>query len=91
MNQYIGEILIDYEKIFPEQLEVALEIQKDDGNSLGDILIKLDFIDEETLRKYLVKQGATVEEKRRFHNHLGLMSKRKKSVLRTKMRTISKA
>ncbi|MDY6967039.1 MAG: hypothetical protein SVR08_00085 [Spirochaetota bacterium] len=55
MTQYIGEILLDYKKILPDQLKVALEIQKNEGSSLGEILIRLRFIDEETLRKYLIR------------------------------------
>jgi type IV pilus assembly protein PilB len=45
----LGEILIDENLVLPEQLEVALERQKDSGRRLGQILIDMGFVSNDDL------------------------------------------
>lgn len=55
-KRFLGEILIDRKKITPLQLERALNVQKRDGGYLGEILVKLDFIEEQDVIAALVIQ-----------------------------------
>ncbi len=48
-KEKIGQILINRNIISKEQLEEALNIQKDTGEKLGEILIKKGYISDETL------------------------------------------
>jgi type IV pilus assembly protein PilB len=52
----IGQYLVRSGLISAEQLDEALEIQKDLGGKLGKILVKLGFVTEDDLLKYLAKQ-----------------------------------
>lgn len=52
----IGDYLIRSGTITRDQLEEALEIQKDLGGKLGKILVKLGFVSEEALFKHLSEQ-----------------------------------
>ncbi|RKY27503.1 MAG: hypothetical protein DRP79_03240 [Planctomycetota bacterium] len=52
----IGQYLVRSGLISAEQLDEALEIQKDLGGKLGEILVKLRFVAEDDLLKYLAKQ-----------------------------------
>ena len=46
-NIPLGQILLDSKLITPEQLNKALEVQKDDPSSrIGDILVRLGYITE---------------------------------------------
>ena len=51
----IGEILLKSKAITGEQLEIALAYQKTNDSPLGEMLIKLHYITEETMRQALCK------------------------------------
>ena len=64
LNQFIdkhhkrarfGEILLKSKVITGEQLEIALSYQRTTGLPLGEMLIKLNYINEETMRQALCK------------------------------------
>jgi type IV pilus assembly protein PilB len=52
----LGELLVRNELINEDQLKRASEEQKRNGGRLGSALIKLDFLDEQTLTNFLAKQ-----------------------------------
>ena len=52
----LGEVLIDHALITPEQLKEALQKQKVTHDTIGESLIKLGYIDEETLLDVLGAQ-----------------------------------
>ncbi|MGA1867681.1 MAG: GspE/PulE family protein [bacterium] len=49
----LGDLLVSANKITEEQLQAALKDQKKIGGKLGSVLIKMGFIKEETLLKFL--------------------------------------
>jgi type II secretory ATPase GspE/PulE/Tfp pilus assembly ATPase PilB-like protein len=51
----LGEILLKSKIITGEQLEIALGYQKATGLPLGEMLVKLNYINEETMRQALCK------------------------------------
>ena len=51
----LGEILLKSKIITEEQLEIALRSQKTTGLPLGEMLVKLNYINEETMRQGLCK------------------------------------
>jgi type IV pilus assembly protein PilB len=51
----LGEILLKSKTITGEQLEIALSYQKTTGLPLGEMLIQLNYINEETMRQALCK------------------------------------
>jgi hypothetical protein len=61
MRKRLGELLMDGGEINHEQLEEALEIQKHDGDLLGVILVKLGYIEDDTLLEFLQMQGTHVK------------------------------
>jgi type IV pilus assembly protein PilB len=52
----IGEFLLDESKITQEQLQNALEVQKNEPGKLGSILIRLGYVTEEDIAQALSKQ-----------------------------------
>jgi len=52
----IGEFLLEDNKLTPEQLQHALEVQKKEPGKLGTILIRLGFVTEEDIAQALSKQ-----------------------------------
>jgi len=52
----IGELLVSNKIISEKQLENALSVQKDSGKKLGDILIDMGFVDEQTFLNFLSKK-----------------------------------
>ncbi len=52
----LGQILIDKKVLSPEQLEEALKRQQEEGGRIGEVLIRLKFLKEETLLKGLCVQ-----------------------------------
>jgi hypothetical protein len=56
----LGEMLVEAGEITKEQLDKALQIQKEEGGLIGIILVNLSFIDEQTLVKYLASQAERV-------------------------------
>ena len=52
----LGRLLVNAGLISEDQLSKALEEQKKTAEKIGSILIKLDYIDEDTLLKFLSKQ-----------------------------------
>lgn len=56
----LGEMLVDGGEITQEQLEKALEIQKEEGGLIGIILVNLGYINEQALVKYLANQAERV-------------------------------
>lgn len=55
-RQLIGEILLERKKITPTQLEQALKIQQNGHSFLGEILIKLGYVDDRDIVVALVIQ-----------------------------------
>ncbi|MFH0975220.1 MAG: hypothetical protein V1874_05495 [Spirochaetota bacterium] len=56
----LGQMLLEAGEITQEQLDKALEVQKEEGGLIGIILINLGFINEQTLVKYLASQAERV-------------------------------
>ncbi len=54
----LGEMLVIDGIITREQLEIALNEQKKTRELLGEILVRLNFVDSKTLQEYLAKQIA---------------------------------
>ncbi|MCB1667852.1 MAG: GspE/PulE family protein [Porticoccaceae bacterium] len=52
----LGDLLISQQVITPEQLQEALQAQKDSGQKLGQALISLGFVDERTVLEILSRQ-----------------------------------
>ncbi len=61
MRKLLGEMLIEDGVINDEQLKDALKVQKEDGNLLGITLVKLGYIDSDTLLGYLKQQGTIIK------------------------------
>lgn len=55
-KRLLGEILLERKKIAPNQLELALRTQRREGGYLGEILVKLGFIEEQEVIAALVIQ-----------------------------------
>lgn len=55
-KRFLGEILLERKKIAPEQLELALRNQRREGGYLGEILVKLGFLEEQDVIAALVIQ-----------------------------------
>ncbi|MBI5415790.1 MAG: hypothetical protein HZA29_03140 [Candidatus Omnitrophica bacterium] len=55
-RRLLGEILIDRKRITPAQLGQALGVQNKEGGYIGEILIKLGFVDEQDIIAALVVQ-----------------------------------
>src|SRR3989338_9533202 len=55
-KRLLGEILLERKKIAPDQLESALRTQRREGGYLGEILVKLGFIEEQEVIAALVIQ-----------------------------------
>ena len=60
----LGEILLEKGEISKEQLDKALEVQKNEGGLIGIILVTQGSIDEQTLVKYLAVQAERVTKAR---------------------------
>ncbi len=56
----LGEMLVEAGEITQDQLDKALEIQKEEGGLIGIILVNLGSITEQTLVKYLASQAERV-------------------------------
>jgi len=56
----LGEMMLEAGEITKEQLEKALNIQKEEGGLIGIILVNLGLINEQTLVKYLASQAERV-------------------------------
>lgn len=56
MSGLLGEILVESGEITMEQLNEALEFQKENGGLLGEILVGLGYIQDEELKKHLKDQ-----------------------------------
>ena len=52
----LGEILIQRKRITKEQLDEALEVQRSEGGVIGEVLIKLGFLEERDIVVALVVQ-----------------------------------
>src|SRR3990167_1714966 len=52
----LGEMLVESHTITPEQLELAIALQKNTDMRLGDALITMKFIDEDSLLKSIAQQ-----------------------------------
>ncbi|MFW6365813.1 MAG: hypothetical protein ACOC2H_04985 [Spirochaetota bacterium] len=59
-KQLLGDILVDNGEITQEQLDEALAIQKKEGGLIGIILVNLNYLDEQSLVKYLAIQAERV-------------------------------
>lgn len=56
INKKLGELLMDAGLITQAQLDQALELQKDKGGLIGEILVQLKFTSEEDIAKTLTAQ-----------------------------------
>lgn len=56
MSGLLGEILVEAGEITAEQLQEALDFQKENGGLLGEILVGLGYIQDEDLKKHLKDQ-----------------------------------
>ena len=56
----LGEILLEEGEISKDQLDKALEVQKNEGGLIGIILVTQGSISEQTLVKYLALQAERV-------------------------------
>ncbi len=56
----LGEILLEKGEITQEQLDKALEVQKNEGGLIGIILVNQGSISEQVLVKYLALQAEKV-------------------------------
>jgi hypothetical protein len=56
----LGEMLLENGEISRQQLDEALEVQKNEGGLLGIILVNLSHISEQTLVRYLAVQAERV-------------------------------
>jgi hypothetical protein len=56
LNKQLGELLIDQGIIKREQLEKALEVQKEKGGLIGEILVDLGFTKEQDIAQALTAQ-----------------------------------
>lgn len=52
----LGEVLLEAECVTEEQIEKALQIQKETGDKLGEILVKEGFVNEEQILKVIESQ-----------------------------------
>ncbi len=52
----LGDLLVQHGKISQEQLEAALQTQKDSGKKLGQILVDQGLIDETSLLRFVAEQ-----------------------------------
>lgn len=59
-KQLLGDILVDNGEITQDQLDEALAIQKKEGGLIGIILVNLNYLDEQSLVKYLAIQAERV-------------------------------
>lgn len=56
VNKRLGDLLIERGVITSKQLEEALELQKDKGGLIGELLVSLKFTTEEEIAKALTTQ-----------------------------------
>ncbi|MFH0828544.1 MAG: hypothetical protein V1919_05195, partial [Candidatus Omnitrophota bacterium] len=56
INKQLGELLIDFGVINSSQLEKILELQKQRGGLIGDLLVELGFAKEEDIAQALTVQ-----------------------------------
>lgn len=56
INKKLGEILVEQGLITQGQLEKALELQKEKGGLIGELLVELRFVSEEDIAKTLTAQ-----------------------------------
>ena len=55
-NKKLGEILLEYKMISPEQLKKALKKQKEKNKRIGEVLIDLHFVTQDQINWVLCKQ-----------------------------------
>ncbi|MEK6568284.1 MAG: hypothetical protein AABZ27_06085 [Candidatus Omnitrophota bacterium] len=56
VNKKLGELLVEKELVTQEQLDEALELQKDKGGLIGEILVELKYTTEDDIAKMLTAQ-----------------------------------
>ncbi len=56
VQKQLGEVLIDCKIITPEQLEQALQVQREKGGLIGQVLVSLGFASEEAIAQALTVQ-----------------------------------
>jgi hypothetical protein len=59
-KQLLGDILVDNGEISQAQLDEAFAIQKKEGGFIGIILVNFNYLDEQSLVKYLAIQAERV-------------------------------
>jgi len=61
VSEKLGKLIVNAQLITEEQLQKALLVQKKEGGRLGSILVRLGFIDEPKLLKFLSQQYGVPE------------------------------
>jgi type IV pilus assembly protein PilB len=56
VKKLLGELLVEWNIITPQQLEKALAVQKEKGGLIGEILVELGFAKEESIAQALTAQ-----------------------------------
>lgn len=56
VKKLLGELLVEWNIITPGQLQEALAVQKEKGGLIGEILVELGFVKEETIAQALTTQ-----------------------------------
>ena len=56
VNKKLGELLVEKALVTQEQLDEALELQKDKGGLIGEILVELKYTTEDDIAKMLTAQ-----------------------------------
>ncbi|MEK6564558.1 MAG: hypothetical protein AABZ65_05990 [Candidatus Omnitrophota bacterium] len=56
VNKKLGELLVEKTLVTQEQLDEALELQKDKGGLIGEILVELKYTTEDDIAKMLTAQ-----------------------------------
>jgi len=56
ISKQLGQLLIEHKVINKEQLDHALEVQKDKGGLIGQILVDLDYATEEAIAQAITAQ-----------------------------------
>ena len=52
----LGQMLVESQLLTPEQLKMAVDFQKSVGGKLGAIIVKLGFIEDQTLTNFIARQ-----------------------------------
>jgi len=71
VRQFLGELLIQANRITPEELEKALKEQQKTGEKVGEVFVRLGFISEQELNGFLAFQQHQGDPQRAARLRLG--------------------